>query len=145
KKLKNRLEDLERRIPKQRHGELMQAGSVISDQSTHSDRKTSPGQRSNSNQSSSVKRPQVLNEHHVLPSSGQSIVSQLVYSPIVDVPLPFSNVGLPGAAVYCGYSHATAYCSLLATGVDVPLCLGYPSPTEQAITSPYQRRVWSIR
>ncbi|KAK3613859.1 hypothetical protein LTR56_027631 [Elasticomyces elasticus] len=145
KKLKNRLEDLERRTPEQRQGELVQAGSVISDQSTHGDRKTSPGQRSNRNQNPGVKKPQVLNEYHVLPSSGQSIVSQLVYSPIVDVPLPFSNIGLPGAAVYCGYSHATAYCSLLTTGMDVPLCHGYTSSTEQAITSPYQRGAWSIR
>ncbi|KAK3619899.1 hypothetical protein LTR56_023740 [Elasticomyces elasticus] len=119
KKLKKRLEDLGRRTPEQRHEELVRAGSVISNQSTHNDRSTRPGQRSNSNQTPGARTPEVLNQHYVLPSSDQPICSQSVYFPTVDVPTPFSHTGLQGAAAYYGYSQATTYCSLRTTGVDV--------------------------
>ncbi|KAK5689207.1 hypothetical protein LTR17_026438 [Elasticomyces elasticus] len=129
-KLKKRLEDLERRTPEQRHEEFVRAGSVISDQSTHSDRSTMPGQRSNSDQAARARTLEVPNQHYVLPGLDQLISSQPVYLPTVDVPPSFSHTGLPGAAAYYCYSQATTYCSFRTTGVDVAFYHGYPSPTE---------------
>ncbi|KAK4902040.1 hypothetical protein LTS10_011924 [Elasticomyces elasticus] len=142
KKLKKRLEDLERRAgsssasPEQRHEELVRSESVTSDQSTHSAHSTSPRQRSNSNQAARARTPEVLNQHYVLPSSDQSMFSQSYTRELSTSPPPFSYASLPGAGANYGYTQATTYCALPTTGVDMPLYHGYMPPTEQVYGMP---------
>ncbi|TKA65564.1 hypothetical protein B0A55_10434 [Friedmanniomyces simplex] len=139
KKLKKRLEDLERRAgsssasPEQRHEELARSESVTSDQTTHS---TESRQRSNSNQTARARTPEVLTQHYVLPSSDQSMFSQTYTRQISTSPPPFSYTGLPSTGASYGYVQAATYCSLPSTGVDMPLYHQYLPPTEQAYGMP---------
>ncbi|KAK3114541.1 hypothetical protein LTR53_007033 [Teratosphaeriaceae sp. CCFEE 6253] len=135
KKLKKRLEDLERRAgsssasPEQRHEELARADSVTSDHSTHS---TGSRQRSNSNQNTRARTPEVLNQHYVLPSSDQSMFSQTYTRQLSTSPPPFSYAGLPSTGATYGYTQTATYCSLPTTGVEMPLYPQYLPPADHA-------------
>jgi len=139
KKLKKRLEDLERRAgsnsasPEQRHEELARSESVTSDQTTHS---TDFPQRSTSNQAARARTPEVLNQHYVLPSTDHSMFSQTYTRQLSTSPPPFSYTGLPSTGASYGYSQATTYCSLPTTSVDMPLYHQYLPATEQAYRRP---------
>ncbi|TKA39283.1 hypothetical protein B0A54_08592 [Friedmanniomyces endolithicus] len=139
KKLKKRLEDLERRAgsnsasPEQRHEELARSESVTSDQTTHSNE--SP-RLSTSNQAARARTPEVLNQHYVLPSADHSMFSQTYTRQLSTSPPPFSYAGLPSTGASYGYSQATTYCSLPTTSVDMPLYHQYLPATEQAYRRP---------
>ncbi|KAK0947251.1 hypothetical protein LTR29_001206 [Friedmanniomyces endolithicus] len=144
KKLKKRLEDLERRAgsnsasPEQRHEELVRSESVTSDQTTHS---TDSPQLSSSHQATRARTPEVLNQHYVLPSTDHSMFSQTYTRQLSTSPPPFSYTGLPSTGASYGYNHATTYCSLPTTSVDMPLYHQYLPPTDQ----PYRRPTPSIK
>ncbi|KAF2173289.1 hypothetical protein M409DRAFT_17232 [Zasmidium cellare ATCC 36951] len=131
KKLKKRLEDLERRAgsssasPEQRHEELPHADSIPSNSSSSSQRKSSHGSRRE-------RTPDVLTQQYVLPSDDRGMFSQQYTRQLSTSPPPFSYASIPSAegVSYPAYS-AASYCGIPATGAEVPL---YPQylPIQQA-------------
>ncbi|KAK5132920.1 hypothetical protein LTR08_008366 [Meristemomyces frigidus] len=133
KKLKKRLEDLERRAgsgsasPEQSHAELAHPDAASSDHISSLDGQR---QRSNSNQRPRDRTPETLNQQYVLPTEDRSMFSQQFTRQLSTSPPPFSYGGLPttDSMGYVSYPHASTYC----TGVDVPLYPQYLHPMQQS-------------
>lgn len=135
KKLKKRLEDLERRAgsssasPEQRHEELPNADSIPSISSSSSQRKSSHSSRRE-------RTPDLLTQQYVLPSDDRGMFSQQYTRQLSTSPPPFSYASIPSAegVSYPAYSTAS-YCGIPSTGAEVPL---YPQylPIQQTYGVP---------
>ena len=145
KKLKKRLEDLERRAgsssasPEQRHEELAQAETGASEQSPQLGTQR---QRSNSNQIRRDRTPEVFNQQYVLPSEDRGMFSQQFTRQMSTSPPPFSYSNLPAGegASYSNYQQAASYCSVPGSGMDIPLYPQYLPPIQHG----YQQVVPSM-
>ncbi|KAK5120528.1 hypothetical protein LTR85_006183 [Meristemomyces frigidus] len=137
KKLKKRLEDLERRAgsssasPEQRHEELARPEDVSSDQAATLG---SQRQRSSSNQSARDRTPEILGQQYVLPSDDRSMFSQQFTRQLSTSPPPFSYGSLPttDSISYASYPQPTTYCGMQSTGMDMPLYPQYLPPMQQS-------------
>jgi len=131
KKLKKRLEDLERRAgsssasPEQRPVELSRSDSVTSMSVSVS------RPRSTSSQHRRDHTPEVLAQQYVLPSSeDRGMFSQQYTRQLSTSPPPFSYASLAGTeshASYPSYSQSNAYCNMPPT-MDIPLYHSYMQP-----------------
>ena len=136
KKLKKRLEDLERRAgsssasPEQRHEELAQPDAGSSEQTSQLGTQR---QRANSNQVRRDRTPEVLTQQYVLPSDDRSMFSQQFTRQMSTSPPPFSYSSLTttGGSNYSTYSQAASYCALPSSGMDMPLYPQYLPPIQQ--------------
>ena len=136
KKLKKRLEDLERRAgsssasPEQRHEELAQPEAGVSEQASQLGTQR---QRSNSNQIRRDRTPEILNQHYVLPSDDRGMFSQQFTRQMSTSPPPFSYSSLPAneGSSYSTYSQTASYCGMPSSGMDVPLYPQYLPPVQQ--------------
>lgn len=134
KKLKKRLEDLERRAgsssasPEQRPVELSRSDSVTSISASVS------RPRSTSSQLRRDQTPEVLAQQYVLPSSeDRGMFSQQYTRQLSTSPPPFSYA-LSAAEThvsYPPYSQPNAYCNMPPT-MDIPLYHSYMQPMHQA-------------
>jgi hypothetical protein len=134
KKLKKRLEDLERRAgsssasPEQRPVELSRSDSVTSISASAS------RQRSTSSQHRRDHTPEVLAQQYVLPSSeDRGMFSQQYTRQLSTSPPPFSYASMAGTeshASYPSYSQSNAYCAMPQT-MDIPLYHSYMQPMHQ--------------
>jgi hypothetical protein len=139
KKLKKRLEDLERRAgsssasPEQKHEELAQPEPVSSNHSAHA---SISRPRSTSNQAHRARTPDVVNQHYVLPSS--EMFSQQYTRQMSTSPPPFTYAGLPSttAMSYGSYSQPATYCSLPTTTADMHMYPQYVPAMDQNYISP---------
>ncbi|GIZ39948.1 hypothetical protein CKM354_000330900 [Cercospora kikuchii] len=129
KKLKKRLEDLERRAgsssasPEQRHEELP---TTISDESTNQ-RANAQRTRSLHGQSQRNRTPDVLAQQYVLPSEDRSMFSQQFTRQLSTSPPPFTvNAPIPPVD-NVGYSTYSSYC---APGLDMAMYQSYGAPTQ---------------
>lgn len=133
KKLKKRLEDLERRAgsssasPEQQPAELSRSDSVVASS-------TSSRPRSTSSQLRRDHTPDVMAQTYVLPSSeDRGMFSQQYTRQLSTSPPPFSFASLGGNeanANYVAYSQANAYCNMPPT-MDIPLYPSYVQPMHQ--------------
>lgn len=140
KKLKKRLEDLERRAgsssasPEQRHEELPNADAIPSNSSSSTQRKSSHGSRRE-------RTPDVLTQQYVLPSDDRGMFSQQYTRQLSTSPPPFSYASIPSAegVSYPAYT-AASYCGMPTTGAEVPLYPQYLPMQQtygvQTMTSP---------
>ncbi|KAK4547374.1 hypothetical protein LTR36_001030 [Oleoguttula mirabilis] len=133
KKLKKRLEDLERRAgsssasPEQRHEELARSDQASSDQAPQR-------QRSSSNLSARDRTPEILSQHYVLPSDDRSMFSQQFTRQLSTSPPPFSYGSLPttDSMSYASYPQATTYCGMQSINMDMPLYPQYLPPVQHS-------------
>jgi hypothetical protein len=138
KKLKKRLEDLERRAgsssasPEQRPVELSRSDSVSS---MHASSSNGSRQRSTSSQLRRDHTPDVMAQTYVLPSSeDRGMFSQQYTRQLSTSPPPFSYASLGGndaSANYVTYPQSNAYCNMPPT-MDIPLYPSYMQPMHQA-------------
>ena len=137
KKLKKRLEDLERRAgsssasPEQSHEELPEPESGVSE---HTPQLGTQRQRSNSNQVRRDRTPEVLNQQYVLPSDDRGMFSQQFTRQMSTSPPPFSYSSLATneGTSYSTYPHTASYCNLSGSGMDMPLYPQYLPPIQQS-------------
>lgn len=123
KKLKKRLEDLERRAgsssasPELKHEELPQQPELISQHSN------SQRQRSSSNEIARGDTPDVLAQQYVLPSDDRGMFSQQFTRQLSTSPPPFSYASISGsdALSYATYPPAATFCLQSGGGVDMPM------------------------
>lgn len=144
KKLKKRLEDLERRAgsssasPEQSHEELALPENASSTQATGL---ASQRQRSRSNQNARDRTPEVVSQHYVLPSDDRSMFSEQYTRQLSTSPPPFSYASLPPAdsISYATYPQATTYCRMQSTNMEMPLYPQYLPPMQQSynMTTPH--------
>lgn len=136
KKLKKRLEDLERRAgsssasPEQKHEDLPDELDFASeDQSTHSVQRS----KSSSSQSRRDRTPDVLPQQYVLPSEDRGMFSHQFTRQMSTSPPPFSYSSLSAVenANYSNYPHASSYCNLPSSGLDMQLYPQYLPSTQQ--------------
>ena len=137
KKLKKRLEDLERRAgsssasPEQRHEELAVPETSSPEQSSESG---SRRQRSSSNQLRRDRTPEVLAQQYVLPSDDRAMFSQQYTRQLSTSPPPFSYATVPSndTTSYTNYAQTTQYYSMPGGRSDMAL---YPQyyPTYQHV------------
>ncbi|KAM0702482.1 hypothetical protein Q7P35_009910 [Cladosporium inversicolor] len=138
KKLKKRLEDLERRAgsssesPEQRPVELSRSDSVSS---MHASSTNGSRPRSTSSQLRRDHTPDVMAQTYVLPSSeDRGMFSQQYTRQLSTSPPPFSYASVGGndaSANYVTYSQSNAYCNMPPT-MDIPLYPSYIQPMHQA-------------
>lgn len=136
KKLKKRLEDLERRAgsssasPEPKHEELPQSVSLSSDQSPELGAQR---QRSSSNQIRRDRTPEVFAQHYVLPSDDRSMFSQQFTRQMSTSPPPFSYSSLvtSESGGYSTYPQTASYCSMPGNGMDMQLYPQYLPPIQQ--------------
>ena len=136
KKLKKRLEDLERRAgsssasPEQRHEELAQLENGSLEQAAQFG---SQRQRSGSNQLRRDRTPEVLDQQYVLPSDDRSMFSQQFTRQLSTSPPPFSYASIPASesGSYSTYQQTASYCSMPPNGMDMPLYPQYLPPPQQ--------------
>jgi hypothetical protein len=134
KKLKKRLEDLERRAgsssasPEQRPVELSRSDSVAS---MHASSSNGSRPRSTSSQLRRDHTPDVMAQTYVLPSSeDRGMFSQQYTRQLSTSPPPFSYASMSGNeanANYATYSQPHAYCNMPPT-MDIPLYPSYMQP-----------------
>ena len=137
KKLKKRLEDLERRAgsssasPEQRPEELAQPETIPSDQSPQLGAQR---QRSSSNQIRHDRTPEVLNQQYHLQSDDRGMFSQQFTRQMSTSPPPFSYSSLPTTESngYSSYPQTASYCSMPGNGMDMPLYQQYLPPMQQS-------------
>ena len=136
KKLKKRLEDLEKRAgsssasPEQRHEELAVPEATPPAQAPKA---SSSRQRSTSNCMARDRTPEVLSQQYVLPSDDRSMFSQQFTRQLSTSPPPFSYASLPASESinYASYPPATGYCGMQSTGLDMPLYPQYLPSIQQ--------------
>lgn len=137
KKLKKRLEDLERRAgsssasPEQKHQELAETESVSSAQPSIHD---AQWQDPDVNHVSRERTPDVLPQQYILPSNDPGMFSQqstrqLSTSPPPFSYGPFSSLDVPS---YTTASSTVAYCSVDGSGMDMPLYPQYITGMSQS-------------
>ncbi|KAF2771729.1 hypothetical protein EJ03DRAFT_268231 [Teratosphaeria nubilosa] len=136
KKLKKRLEDLEKRAgssslsPEQKHSEL---ADIQDDTSSQTSPSSSAKRRSMSSQTMSDRSPGILNQHYSLPSDDRLMFSQQYTRQLSTSPPPFSY-GATQTAENSNYSHytqAVSYCTMPNNGMDMPLYPQYlPIPQQ---------------
>jgi len=136
KKLKKRLEDLERRAgsssasPEQHAAELAESEESV-DQATSGSRP-----RASSHHNPRDRTPEVpLTQHYSLPStSDQSMFTTSHTREVSTSPPPFSYAGIPTTAalnyVTTTYDHTQSYCSMPSNGMDIPLYPHYYSSSQ---------------
>ncbi|CAK4028330.1 hypothetical protein AC579_5412 [Lecanosticta acicola] len=137
KKLKKRLEDLERRAgsssasPEQKHEELPQKENTPSSQSSGA---TSQRQRSTSGQARRDHTPEILAQQYVLPSDDRGMFSQQFTRQLSTSPPPFSYASIPQSSShsYSTYPPVASYCSLPSNGPDMPIYPHYAHALSQA-------------
>lgn len=135
KKLKKRLEDLERRAgsssssPEQKHEELPEHDSASEDQSTHPVQR----QRSSGSQVRRDRTPDILPQQYVLPSEDRGMFSHQFTRQLSTSPPPFSYGSLSAVenATYSNYPQNASYCSLPGNGMDMQLYPQYLPPIQQ--------------
>lgn len=138
KKLKKRLEDLERRAgsssasPEQTHEELNSPEPVPAPSASPST--SSQRQRSSSSLSRREHTPEVLAQQYVLPSDDRGMFSQQFTRQLSTSPPPFSYASMPltEGSNYSNYPVAASYCSLPGTRAEVQMYPQYahnPPPT----------------
>jgi hypothetical protein len=126
KKLKKRLEDLEKRAgsssasPEQKHEELPDLESNCSNRVSHS---TSQRLRSSSNQMRQNRGSETFNPHHSVPADDKSMFSQQFTRQLSTSPPPHSYASIPttDGIAYSTYPQSAMYCGMPASGMDVPL------------------------
>jgi hypothetical protein len=141
KKLKKRLEDLERRAgsssasPEQRPVELSRSDSVAS---MHASSTTASRPRSTSSQLRRDHTPDVMAQTYVLPlSEDRGMFSQQYTRQLSTSPPPFAYATLGGNDTnsnYTTYSQPNAYCNMPPT-MDIPLYPSYMQPIQQPYTN----------
>lgn len=139
KKLKKRLEDLERRAgsssasPEQRHEELAVPEASPSDYSESSTQRP----RSNSNQNRRDRTPDVLAQQYILPSDDRSMFSQQYTRQLSTSPPPFSYTTVPSndATSFASYPQASGYYSLPAGRPDMALYPQYYQSYQHVVPS----------
>lgn len=137
KKLKKRLEDLERRAgsssasPEQSHEELAQPESVTPEQTPQLGAQR---QRSKSTQVRRDRTPEILSQQYVLPSDDRGMFSQQYTRQMTTSPPPFSLGAFSSneSASYSTYPPATTYCSMPSSTIDMPLYSQYLPPIQQS-------------
>jgi hypothetical protein len=133
KKLKKRLEDLERRAgsnsasPEQRHEEL--ASTDTSEPST-SPQLGHARHRSDSNQMRRDRTPEVLQQQYVLPTDDRGMFSQQYTRQMSTSPPPFSYSGLSttDTTSYSTYPQTASYCTVPSNGMELPVYSQYLPP-----------------
>lgn len=136
KKLKKRLEDLEKRAgsssasPEQRHEELAQPGTSFSERS---DKRSIQHQRSTSNQVTRDSTPEVLNQQYGLPADDRSMFSQQYTRQLSTSPPPFSYAAMSSTegVAYTPYP-TTSYCGMQSANIDMPLYPQYLPSLQQS-------------
>ncbi|KAH9809523.1 basic region leucin zipper [Teratosphaeria destructans] len=138
KKLKKRLEDLEKRAgsssvsPEQKHSEL---ADIQDDTSGQVFRTSSTKRRSMSSQTTRDRSPGILNQHCSLPSDDRLMFSQQYTRQLSTSPPPPFSYGATQTgenASYSQYTQAISYCTMPNNGMDVPLYPQYlpiPQPS----------------
>ncbi len=135
KKLKKRLEDLERRAgsssasPEQRHEELAQ--TETSDPSEQSPQAGGRRQRSSSSQIRRDRTPEVLHQQYVLPSDDRGMFSQQYTRQMSTSPPPFSysTLAATDSTSYSTYPPAGSYC-MPGNSMDMPVFTHYLPPIQ---------------
>lgn len=133
KKLKKRLEDLERRAgsssasPEQKHEELAESEAVSRPQSSNA---ALQRQRSASSHMSRDRTPEVLSQRYVLPSDDRGMFSQQYTRQLSTSPPPFAYGSIPIAenTTYSTYPPSTVYSSM--PGMDMSLYANYLPPVQ---------------
>lgn len=137
KKLKKRLEDLERRAgsssasPEQQPVELARSDSAMS---TRVGSSNASRPRSTSSQLRRDQTPEVLAQQYVLPSSeDRGMFSQQYTRQLSTSPPPFSyhSLATSEGANYTAYPQSNAYCNMPHT-MDIPLYHSYVQPMHHA-------------
>ncbi|OTA33715.1 hypothetical protein BTJ68_04783 [Hortaea werneckii EXF-2000] len=135
KKLKKRLEDLEKRAgsssasPEQRHEELARPETVSERESSISSSRTRP----TSNHVTRDRTPEVLGQHYMLPTEDRSMFSQQYTRQMSTSPPPFSYASISSAeSVAFGSYPPPNYCGMQNTSLDVQLYAPYLPPTQQS-------------
>ncbi|KXT08528.1 hypothetical protein AC579_5412 [Pseudocercospora musae] len=129
KKLKKRLEDLERRAgsssasPEQRHEELPE--TIVASQASQG---SSQRQRPVSSRIRRDRTPDVLTQQYVLPSDDRSMFSQQYTRQLSTSPPPFSSYASMPSTESTAYASYPSYCG---TGMDIPMYPQYLAPTQQ--------------
>lgn len=126
KKLKKRLEDLEKRAgsssasPEQKHEELPDFETTSSNRASHS---TGQRLRSSSNQMRQSRGSEMFNQHHSAPADDKSMFSQQFTRQLSTSPPPHSYASIPttDGIAYSTYPQSAMYCGMPASGMDVPL------------------------
>nr|POE54918.1 hypothetical protein CFP56_64591 [Quercus suber] len=149
KKLKKRLEDLERRAgscsasPEQKHGELHQPEDSQSDLSSSSG-STRP--RSQEGRGRRDHTPEVLNQQYVLPADDRSMFSQHHTRQMSTSPPPFSCPSIPTTENmnYGSYHTASNYCAP-GSGMDTSMypqqvLLQHQNPFHPSMTAPIAKQ-----
>jgi len=138
KKLKKRLEDLERRAgsssasPEQRHEELAQPEAV---NPNHQASQPTASRRRTVGDTLRAHTPEVVNQHYMLPNS--DMFSQQYTRQMSTSPPPFTYAGAPStsAMTYASYNQP-AYSSSLPSGSDMPVYSAYLPSIDQGYFSP---------
>ena len=141
KKLKKRLEDLERRAgsssasPEQKHEELPHKATTPSSLSLSS---ASQRQRSTSSHIRRDHTPEILAQQYVLPSEDRGMFSQQFTRQLSTSPPPFSypSIPQPDSSTYSTYPPVASFCSLPSNGTDIPLYPHYAHALSQAYAVP---------
>ncbi|EMD00993.1 hypothetical protein BAUCODRAFT_118710 [Baudoinia panamericana UAMH 10762] len=141
KKLKKRLEDLERRAgsssasPEQVHEELAQLEAATSDQASST---TTSRLRANSSHIGRERTPETLNQHYQLPT--ESMFSTTYTRQMSTSPPPFQFGGITATAGYASYDPPVTYCSMPVTTIDMPTYSHYMSAMPQQSYLPNMAR-----
>ncbi|RMZ35614.1 hypothetical protein D0859_00236 [Hortaea werneckii] len=135
KKLKKRLEDLEKRAgsssasPEQRHEELVRPEAVSERESSISSSRT----RLTSNHVTRDRTPEVLGQHYMLPTEDRSMFSQQYTRQMSTSPPPFSYASMSAAeSVTFGSYPPPNYCGMQNTSLDMQLYAQYLPPAQQS-------------
>ena len=129
KKLKKRLEDLERRAgsssasPEQRHEELPE--TIVASQASQG---SAQRQRSTSSHIRRDRTPDVLAQQYVLPSDDRNMFSQQYTRQLSTSPPPFGSYASMPSTESTAYASYPSYCG---TGMDMPMYPQYLAPTQQ--------------
>ncbi|EMF16756.1 uncharacterized protein SEPMUDRAFT_145925 [Sphaerulina musiva SO2202] len=132
KKLKKRLEDLERRAgsssasPEQRHEELPSTSGTST--ATNETMVQRPRVFASNTHGPRHRTPDVLTQQYVLPSDDRGMFSQQFTRQLSTSPPPFTgHLALSQAAETIGYSTYPAYCG---SGMDLPVYPQYMPPAQ---------------
>ncbi|SMY20106.1 unnamed protein product [Zymoseptoria tritici ST99CH_1A5] len=149
KKLKKRLEDLERRAgsssasPEQGHEELPQVDMIPS---THSPSRSPQPYRQRA--SSAVHRkhtPEVLAQRYMLPSDDRGMFSQQFTRQLSTSPPPFSSYAPIASTEHSTYSTYQSYCAQPPNGVETNPWPVYAQPTHAShglISPPIKQEIY---
>ncbi|EME49728.1 hypothetical protein DOTSEDRAFT_68488 [Dothistroma septosporum NZE10] len=141
KKLKKRLEDLERRAgsssasPEQRHEELLSSSDGLSPARSIG---APQRQRSSSSRISRERTPEALAQQYVLPSDDRSMFSQQSTRQLSTSPPPFSCASMPSTETmsYPTYQAPASYCPVPTNAVDMSIYQQYSMGMQQTYTVP---------